>query len=51
VRKVIADPSVYDGLYTALAFVGGKAVIAYQSSYFDPVAGASKVSLHIAKEM
>jgi hypothetical protein len=50
-RKVVGDSSVYDGLYTALAFVGGKAVIAYQSSYFDPVAATSKVSLHIAKEM
>jgi len=26
-------------------------VIAYQSSYFDPVAATSKVSLHIAQEM
>ena len=50
-RKVLGDSGVYDGLYTALAFVGGKAVIAYQSSAYDPVAGASKVSLHIAKEM
>ena len=50
-RKVVGDSSIYDGLYAALAFVGGKAVIAYQSSYFDPVAATSKVSLHIAKEM
>ena len=50
-RKVVGDSSIYDGLYSALAFVGGKAVIAYQSGYFDPVAGTSKVSLHIAKEM
>ena len=50
-RKVIGDSGVYDGLYPALAFVGDKAVIAYQSSYFDPVAQTSKVSLHIAKEM
>jgi hypothetical protein len=42
---------VYDGLYTALAFVNGKAVIAYQSLYSDPVAQASKYTLHIAKEM
>jgi hypothetical protein len=48
---VVGDSSIYDGLYSALAFVGGKAVIAYQSGYFDPVAGTSKVSLHIAKEM
>jgi hypothetical protein len=51
VRKVVGDPSIYDGLYSALAFVGGKAAIAYQSNYYDSVAGTSKVSLHIAKEM
>jgi hypothetical protein len=50
-RKVVGDAGVYDGVYTALAFVSGKAVIAYQSSYYDPVARTSKVSLHIAKEM
>jgi hypothetical protein len=50
-HKVLGDAGIYEGLYTALAFVGGKAVIAYQSSYYDPVAGASKVSLHVAKEM
>ena len=50
-RKVLGDSSIFDGLYTALAFVGSKAVIAYQSSYYDPVAGTSKVALHIAKEM
>jgi len=38
-------------VYPALAFVSGKAVIAYQASYYDPVARTSKVSLHIAKEM
>jgi hypothetical protein len=50
-RKVLGESAIYDGLYTALAFVGGKAVIAYQSNYYDPVAATSKVSLHIAKEM
>jgi len=50
-RKVLGESGIYDGLYTALAFVGGKAVIAYQSNYYDPVAGTSKVSLHVAKEM
>jgi hypothetical protein len=50
-RKVLGDSGVNDGLHTALAFVGGKAVIAYQSNYFDPVAQTSKVSFHIAKEM
>ena len=50
-RKVLGESGIYDGLYTALAFIGGKAVIAYQSNYYDPVAATSKVSLHIAKEM
>jgi hypothetical protein len=50
-RKVLGDAGIVDGLYPALAFVGDKAVIAYQASYFDPIAKASKVSLHIAKEM
>jgi hypothetical protein len=50
-RKVVGDSSILDGMYTALAFVSGKAVIAYQSSYYDPVARASKVALHVAKEM
>ena len=50
-RKVVGDSGVYDGLYPALAFVGGKAVIGYQTSYYDAVAKASKVSVHIAKEM
>jgi hypothetical protein len=49
--KVAGAAGVYDGLYTALAFVNGKAVIAYQSLYSDPVAQASKYTLHIAKEM
>jgi hypothetical protein len=51
VRKVANDTAIYDGLYTALAFVNGKAVIAYQSVYADPIAGTSKVALHVAKEM
>jgi hypothetical protein len=49
--KIVADAGVYDGMYPALAFVAGKAVIAYQTSYYDPVAATSKVALHIAKEM
>jgi len=51
VRKVTGDANLYDGLYAALAFANGKAVIAYQSMYFDTIAGTSKVALHIAKEM
>jgi hypothetical protein len=50
-RKVLGEDGIHDGLHTALAFAGGKAVIAYQSSYFDPVANTSKVSLYVAQEM
>lgn len=50
-RKVLGDAGVFDGMYTALAFVGGKAVIAYQSMASDPVAKTAKVVLHIAQEM
>jgi hypothetical protein len=49
--KVLGESGVKDGLYTALTFVDGKAVIAYQLAYFDPIANTSKVSLQIAKEM
>jgi hypothetical protein len=50
-RKISGDSGSSDGLYTALAFVNGKAVIAFQTTYFDPVAGASKAGLSVAKEM
>jgi hypothetical protein len=49
--KVAGEPGILDGTYTALAFVNGKAVVAYQSSYFDAAAGTSKTGLHIAKEL
>jgi hypothetical protein len=50
-RKISGESGITDGLYTALAFADGKAVIAFQTSYFDPVAKASKVGLSVAKEM
>ena len=50
IQKIRGESGVRDGLYTALAFAGGKAVIAFQSSYYDAVAGASKAILRIAKE-
>jgi hypothetical protein len=50
-RKVAGESGIRDGLYPALAFVAGKAVIAFQSAYYDPVAGTSKLGLRIAKEM
>ena len=51
IRKVVGAPENLEGLYPALAFVDGKAVIAFQSTYYDPQAQTSKVSLRIAKEM
>ena len=50
-RKVQGEDGIYDGRYTALTFAGGKAIIAYQYSYYDPIATNSKVALRIAKEM
>jgi hypothetical protein len=49
-QVVRGDPDIYDGLYAALAFVAGKAVIAFQSMYFDPLTDSSKVALNIAEE-
>jgi hypothetical protein len=49
-QSVRADSGSYEGMYTALAFVGGKAAIAFQSAYFDPVERTSKVGLHVAME-
>jgi len=51
IHQAAGDPTIRDGLYPALAFVGGKAVIAYQSIYYDPVAATTKYALHVAKEM
>jgi len=50
IQKISGESGTTDGPYTALAFAGGKAVIAFQASYYDPVAGASKAILRIAKE-
>jgi hypothetical protein len=50
-RLISGDSGSLDGLYPALAFVGGKAVIAFQSVIYDPVAKTSNMSLRIAKEM
>lgn len=49
-QKISGDSGVSDGQYTALAFVNGKAVIAFQSSSPDLAAGGSKAILRIAKE-
>lgn len=50
IQKISGESGVSDGPYTALAFAGGKAVIAFQSSYSDLVAGTSRAILRIAKE-
>ena len=50
-RKIVGESGISDGTYTALAFVDGKAVIAFQTATYDPVAATSKVGLSIAKEM
>jgi hypothetical protein len=50
IQKVRGENGIRDGQYTALAFAGGKAVIAFQSSYYDSVAGGNKAILRVAKE-
>jgi hypothetical protein len=50
IQKIYGEPGIRDGLYPAIAFVGGKASIAFQSAYYDPIAATSRVALHIAKE-
>jgi hypothetical protein len=50
IQRVSGESGVSDGTYTALAFVGGKAVIAFQTSYYDIAAGTSKAILRVAKE-
>jgi hypothetical protein len=48
-QSVVADPQVFDGLYTALGFVGGKAVIAYQTKT-PTLTGMPTTTLSVAKE-
>jgi hypothetical protein len=50
VETVHDDPSVSDGLYPALAFVEGKAAIAFQITSFDAVSGTSSATWWIAEE-
>jgi hypothetical protein len=49
VQTVHADPAVTDGLYPALAFVNGQAVIAFQITSYDPVSGTSSATWWIAE--
>ncbi len=41
---------VYERLGSHLVNVGGKAVIAFQSRWFDPSTSTSDVRLHVARE-
>ncbi len=50
IQKISGESGKTDGQYTALAFAGGKAVIAFQLTYPDPVAGSSQSILRVAKE-
>jgi hypothetical protein len=50
VRKVQAQGGVFDGLYSAVGFVGGKAVIAFQERSFDASSATSIVSLRVGRE-
>jgi hypothetical protein len=50
VSVVSSVASISDGMNSWLAFVGGKAVIAYQTLAFDPSSGKSTAQLNVAKE-
>ncbi len=47
---ISAKPDLTDGLYPALAFVGGKAVIAFQESSYDAISKTTSVSWWVAEE-
>lgn len=49
-EKVVARAGVTEGMYPALAFSRGKAVIAYQSLTFDPGSNSTTVALEAARE-
>jgi hypothetical protein len=49
-REVVsANSAILDGMYPALAFVKGKAVIAFQESSYDPIAKTGTVSWWVAE--
>jgi hypothetical protein len=50
VQTISALPSITDGRYTALAYVDGKAVIAFQTQVFDPSSSSTQSTLNIARE-
>jgi hypothetical protein len=46
---VHADPNVLDGLYPALAFAGGKAVIAFQITSYDAISATNSATWWVAE--
>ena len=50
VETVVAEAGVFDGGYSSIGFVAGKAVIAYQTRSYDPSAMKSTFELHVARE-
>lgn len=49
-QVVSDDPNATDGLFPALAFVGGKAVIAYQETSADAITQATTTTWWVAEE-
>ena len=50
VESVRAQPGLFDGLYPALAFIKGKAVIGFQIRSYDPGSNTNAVELDVARE-
>ena len=50
IESVTAKGGLFDGIYPALAFAGGRAVIAYQTRGYDPGSGTSSFELDVARE-
>ena len=46
---VSANPDVKDGLYPALAFVNGKAVIAFQENSYDAISKTNSATWWVAE--
>ncbi|MCC6806780.1 MAG: hypothetical protein IT381_05115 [Deltaproteobacteria bacterium] len=49
-NKLVGESASFDGLYPAITFAGGKAVIAYQKNTYDPSANVTTSELFLAKE-
>jgi hypothetical protein len=50
ITAVSANPDINDGLFPALAFVNGKAVIAFQETGYDPISKQSTITWWAAEE-